>query len=68
VESLAATPTVVMVGGAEGVYRSRDGGQTYYDCSGRTFTEAVTLPETWLFCSGEHEVQVVSENEAEQDG
>jgi hypothetical protein len=27
----------------------------------------VTLPETWLFCSGEHDINVVSEDEKQRD-
>jgi hypothetical protein len=29
-------------------------------CSRREFAEKVTLPRTWLFASGEHEVEVVT--------
>jgi hypothetical protein len=46
------------------VLRSGDGGETYAAASEREFAERVMLPETWLFCSGQHEVEVVSEDEA----
>jgi hypothetical protein len=55
----------VMAGGAAGVFRSQDGGVTYASCSLKVFVEAVTLPPTWLFVSGEHEILVVSEDEAQ---
>jgi hypothetical protein len=67
IDTLAARPGLFMVGGAEGVYRSRDGGTRYEKVSSREFTEAVTLPETWLFCSSEHEVEVVGEDDAERE-
>jgi hypothetical protein len=54
---------LVVAGGPEGVYRSTDGGISYENCSTRKFTKAVTIPQTWLFCSGQHEIQVVSEDE-----
>jgi hypothetical protein len=48
---------------AEGVYRSSDGGTTYAPSSKQEFSEfsdKVTLPETWLFCSESHDIEVVS--------
>lgn len=58
---------LILAGGPAGVFRSNDGGSQYENCSTREFSEKVTLPETWLFCSGQHEVDVVSEDEAERD-
>ena len=67
VEAVAARLTdetnVLMAGGIEGVYRSDDGGTSYTDCSSNEFEKIVTIPETWLLCSGEHAIQVVSEDE-----
>ena len=48
-----------------GIYRSHDGGATFQYGSTREFLEKVTLPETWLFVSGEHGVSVVRADEAE---
>lgn len=67
VETVAARSGLVMAGGDEGVFRSEDEGATYRSTSSREFTDKVTLPATWLFCSGEHEITVVSEDEAERD-
>ena len=33
-------------------------------CSTSRFSDKVTLPETWLFASGAHEITVVREDEA----
>ena len=65
VEALAVEPKgrLLMAGGPAGVYRSADGGATYEPSSGSEFLDKVALPETRLFCSGEHEVTVVSEDE-----
>lgn len=55
---------IVMAGGPVGVYRSQDGGTTYSSVSSKEFLERVTLPATWLFVSGEHDITVLSEDEA----
>ncbi|MDQ1707769.1 MAG: hypothetical protein QOJ88_980 [Pyrinomonadaceae bacterium] len=64
--ALAADPqqNLVLAGGAAGIYRSADNGTSYESVSSKIFLDKVTLPETWLFCSGEHQVEVVNENEA----
>jgi hypothetical protein len=69
VDTIAADPAgrLAIAGGVEGVYRSEDGGTTYSPASSKEFSDRVTLPPTWLFCSGEHDVIVVSEDEAERD-
>lgn len=56
----AAAGRLLLAGGPVGVYRSRDGGVTYEaePSSRREFLERVTLPPTWLFASGRHEVNV----------
>lgn len=54
----------VLTGGTEGVYRRRTQEKDYENCSSKEFGDKVTLPNTWLFCSGEHEISVVSEDEA----
>jgi len=69
VDALAADlkRSIVLSGGKTGVYGSHDGGQNYRSCSRKIFADKVTLPPNWLFCSGEHEVEVVSENEKASD-
>jgi hypothetical protein len=57
----------VMAGTAGGVYRSKDDGTTYESVSKNIFTDKVTLPNTWLLCSGDHQIEVVSEDEAKRD-
>jgi hypothetical protein len=62
-DALAADPrrSLLLTGGKSGVYRSRDGGKRYESCSRKVFTDKVTLPPNWLFCSGEHEIEVTTE-------
>ena len=69
VDALAAHParSVLLAGGKTGVYRSRDGGQHYKLCSRKVFLDKVTLPPNWLFCSGEHDIEVVPESEKGTD-
>jgi hypothetical protein len=57
----------LLAAGVEGVYRSIDQGKHYEHVSNSEFPEVVTLPETWLFCSGEHDINVVSEDEKQRD-
>lgn len=61
--AVARGGTVLLAGGAEGVYRSGDGGVRFEKASSTEFAEKVALPPTWLFCSGVHDVQVVSVDE-----
>ena len=58
---------LILAAGAGGIYRSKDGGVSYSTCSSNEFTDKVTLPPTWLFCSGDHEITVVSEDETHRD-
>jgi hypothetical protein len=51
----------VFVGGKRGVSRSADNGTNYESVSQKTFDDKVALPPTWLFCSGEHEIEIVAE-------
>jgi hypothetical protein len=66
VSDVAADPEgrLILAGGPEGIYRSKDDGRHYEWCSSKEFLDNVTLPETWLFCSGEHEIEIVSQDEA----
>ena len=67
VDALASNPTggLVLAGGSQGIFRGRHPGSIYQSCSKKVFLDKVTLPPNWLFCSGEHDVQVVSEDEAD---
>ncbi|MDJ0356000.1 baseplate J/gp47 family protein [Paenarthrobacter sp. PH39-S1] len=49
---------LVLAAGPRGVYRSEDTADTWHTCSSRVVSDVVTLPETWLFCSGAHQVAV----------
>ena len=65
VDALAADPggRMLFAGGKAGVFRSKDSGLHYESCSSKVFTDKVTLPQNWLFCSGDHEIEVMSEGE-----
>jgi len=52
----------LFVGGEQGIYRSDEAGEQFENVSSKTF-EKVTLPRTWLFCSGDHDIQVAIEDE-----
>jgi hypothetical protein len=66
-ERQGTTPAVatVLVGTEEdGLYRSQNGGR-YEEVSGtkRDTSDKVTLPQTWLFCSGQHQVKAMREED-----
>ncbi len=60
IDCLAHSPdgSLLMAGSNSGVFRSKDDGATYVCCSRKVFTDRVALPITWVFCSGEHEIEV----------
>ncbi|WP_426513864.1 baseplate J/gp47 family protein [Dactylosporangium sp. McL0621] len=63
VSSLAAgapggRPRRVLAGTGSGVYRTDDGAG-WALTAGRETTGPVTIPETWLLCSAEHDIEVV---------
>ena len=58
-----AEKNIVIAAGPQGIYRSTDNGTSYQACSNKVFQDRVTLPDTWLFVSGEHQVEVISEDE-----
>jgi hypothetical protein len=62
-ETVAVDPSgaPIIVGGASGVHRSMDA-LRWAAAAGRETTEAVTVADTWLLCSGEHDIEVVSED------
>jgi hypothetical protein len=68
VAAVAADPSgaLVFAGGPQGIYRSSNGGVHFDNASRNEFDDKVTLPQTWLFCSGDHDVRVVSEDEAQR--
>lgn len=51
--------TIVLAAGAGGVHRSTDQGRTWTSCADRRVDDRVTIPASWLFCSGPHQVTVV---------
>ncbi|MEE2524076.1 baseplate J/gp47 family protein [Pseudarthrobacter sp. J75] len=51
--------TVILAAGPKGVFRSTDLTGSWQSCSRRVVEDVVTLPETWLFCSGQHRIEVV---------
>ena len=62
VDALAAAPdgTMLLSGGPRGVHRSDADGVQWERCDHRRDDEVVTIPPTWLMCSGQHEIEVVS--------
>jgi hypothetical protein len=58
VDAIAAGPGQLLAGGVRGVYRSADA-VTFAVSANQSTVDLVTTPETWLLCSGEHEITVV---------
>jgi hypothetical protein len=51
----------LLSGGPQGVFRRSVEGEADTPCSPREFTEEVTVPPSWLLCSGFHEVEVAGD-------
>jgi hypothetical protein len=58
-EAASATP-LIMAAGPDGIHRARLGDR-YENCSQQEFPDRVTLPPTWVFCSKEHQIEVVTD-------
>lgn len=58
-----ARGSVVLAGGRQGVYRAVHPVGPYARASSPAFTDKVTLPDTWLFTSGEHALEIAIEGE-----
>ncbi|MEH0841043.1 putative baseplate assembly protein [Micromonospora sp. CPCC 205711] len=65
VEAIAATGAgtgpaerLILAGGERGVYRSVDAADWTASANQAT-ADVVTVPDTWLLCSGEHDIEVV---------
>ncbi|MEU3117074.1 putative baseplate assembly protein [Micromonospora chalcea] len=69
VDAIAATaPTgtsgagrLVLAGGERGVFRSGDG-ENWTASANQATADVVTVPGTWLLCSGEHDIEVVRQD------
>ncbi len=63
--AVAAGGRTILAGAQRGVYRSRDEGTSFVWTSSLEDADIVHLPPTWLFCSGEHQIDVVSRDDAD---
>lgn len=61
VRSIDAAWGVALAGTAQSVHRTNDG-RTYRNAARRRVNDTVTLPASWLFASGSHEVVVESDD------
>lgn len=52
------TERLILAGGERGVYRSADAADWTASANQAT-ADVVTVPDTWLLCSGEHDIEVV---------
>lgn len=58
--AVSTTGSPILVGGMAGVHRSADA-LRWAAAAGRETQEVVTIPDTWLLCSGDHDIEVVRE-------
>jgi hypothetical protein len=58
VDAIAARAGQLLAGGVRGVYRSADA-VTFTVSANQSTVDLVTVPDTWLLCSGEHAITVV---------
>ncbi|KAB1903869.1 putative baseplate assembly protein [Micromonospora sp. AMSO31t] len=52
---------LVLAGGERGVYRSGDA-EDWTASANQAIADVVTVPGTWLLCSGEHDIEVVRQD------
>jgi hypothetical protein len=64
--AVAAAGKLLLSGCVGGVYASSDG-RTWEHASQREFSERISLPRTWLFAPGEHQLTVRYENAGGRD-
>ncbi len=67
VETVAAGAGQLLTGGASGVYRSTDA-VTFTVSANQSTVDLVTVPDTWLLCSGQHAITVVRDGAAPGQG
>lgn len=60
-EARSEQSPILLCGGPSGVYRSDDAGDTFTRASATEFSEQVTVGEGYLFCSGEHQIETLSD-------
>jgi hypothetical protein len=63
VAALPDTPPTIVAGSERGVFIADENGR-YRPGGLTTFADAVPLPRNWLYCSGEHRLEVITEAEA----
>jgi baseplate J-like protein len=66
VDALAAGSGQLLAGGVKGVYRSANAVDWVVSANQST-VDLVTVPDTWLLCSGQHEITVVRGDAARGD-
>ncbi|MFG1765496.1 putative baseplate assembly protein [Micromonospora parva] len=52
---------LILAGGERGVHRSADA-VTWTPSANQATADVVTVPDTWLLCSGEHDIEVVRQD------
>lgn len=60
------TDRLLLAGGVRGVFRSTNAAEWSASANQAT-ADVVTVPDTWLLCSGEHEIKVVQQDAASRD-
>ncbi|MCG5464651.1 putative baseplate assembly protein [Micromonospora sp. MED01] len=55
------TERLILAGGERGVHRSADA-VTWTPSANQATADVVTVPDTWLLCSGEHDIEVVRQD------
>ena len=52
---------LILAGGERGVHRSADA-VDWTPSANQATADVVTVPDTWLLCSGEHDIEVVRQD------
>ncbi|MEU6024102.1 putative baseplate assembly protein [Micromonospora sp. NPDC047134] len=63
VAAASGTPRLILAGGERGVFRSTEA-VDWSASANQATADVVTVPDTWLLCSGEHDIEVVRHDAA----
>ncbi len=53
---------IIMAGGPGGIFRSTNEINDFESSANSEHVDSISLPDTWLFCSGVHQINVIKEN------
>ncbi len=65
-ESIVASPVTgkLMTSGKKGIFLRDEKSTSFKNCSSHLYSETITIPKNWLFCSEQHAIEIEVDNES----